>query len=150
MLEPAYQADVVIVGAGVAGLSAAHRLTSAGVTTAVLEAAPCVGGRMSTEKVDGFRLDRIGQLLSTAYPELRTTPGLDALVLRPFAPGVLLHSDGRHCRAVAPAAAGAHGAHSMRCAPWRAPPPRAPRGPVPRSAAPSIRPGSAPRSPGSP
>ncbi|WP_329339955.1 FAD-dependent oxidoreductase [Streptomyces sp. NBC_00663] len=99
MLEPAYQADVVIVGAGVAGLSAAHRLTSAGVTTAVLEAAHGVGGRMSTEKVDGFRLDRIGQLLSTAYPELRLTPGLDGLVLRPFAPGVLLHSDGRHHRA---------------------------------------------------
>lgn len=116
MLEPAYQADVVIVGAGVAGLSAAHRLTSAGVTTAVLEAAPCVGGRMSTEKVDGFRLDRIGQLLSTAYPELRLAPGLDALVLRPFAPGVLLHSDGRHHRAGAPpAAGGARGAlHAVR------------------------------------
>ncbi|MGY6025260.1 NAD(P)/FAD-dependent oxidoreductase [Streptomyces spinosirectus] len=116
MLEPAYQADVVIVGAGVAGLSAAHRLTSAGVTTAVLEAAPWAGGRMSTEKVDGFRLDRIGQLLSTAYPELRLTPGLDALVLRRFAPGVLLHSDGRHCRAVAPAVTrGARGAlHAVR------------------------------------
>ena len=116
MLEPAYQADVVIVGAGVAGLSAAHRLTSAGLTTAVLEAAPCVGGRMSTDKVDGFRLDRIGQLLSTAYPELQLTPGLDALVLRPFAPGVLLHSDGRHHRAGAQqSAGGARGAlHAVR------------------------------------
>ncbi|QJT01231.1 FAD-dependent oxidoreductase [Streptomyces asoensis] len=116
MLEPAYQADVVVVGAGVAGLSAAHRLASAGVTTAVLEAAPYVGGRMSTEKVDGFRLDRIGQLLSTAYPELDLTPGLDALVLRPFAPGVLLHSDGRHHRAGAQAGAGsARGAlHAVR------------------------------------
>ncbi|MFD5269853.1 NAD(P)/FAD-dependent oxidoreductase [Streptomyces sp. NPDC058335] len=116
MLEPAYQADVVIVGAGVAGLSAAHRLTSAGVTTTVLEAAPCVGGRMATEKVDGFRLDRIGQLLSTAYPELALTPGLDALTLRPFAPGVLLHSGGRHHRAGAQAGAGgARGAlHAVR------------------------------------
>ncbi|MEV6840195.1 NAD(P)/FAD-dependent oxidoreductase [Streptomyces sp. NPDC051133] len=104
MLEPAYQVDVVIVGAGTAGLSAAHRLTGAGITTAVLEAAPCVGGRMSTEKIDGFRLDRIGQLLSTAYPELRLTPGLDSLALRPFAPGVLLHRDGRRHRAGAPAA----------------------------------------------
>ena len=85
-------AAVVTVGAGVAGLSAAHRLTSAGVTTAVLEAADRVGGRMSTEKVDGFRLDRIGQLLFTSYPELTHGPGLDALVLRSFAPGVLLHS----------------------------------------------------------
>ncbi|MGW7274749.1 NAD(P)/FAD-dependent oxidoreductase [Streptomyces sp. NPDC054864] len=102
MLEPAHHADVVIVGAGVAGLSAAHQLTRAGVTTVVLEAAPYVGGRMSTEKVDGFRLDRIGQLLTTSYPELRHTPGFDALVLRPFVPGVLVHSDGRHHRAVEP------------------------------------------------
>ncbi|MEV0740657.1 FAD-dependent oxidoreductase [Streptomyces sp. NPDC050549] len=116
MLEHAYQADVVVVGAGVAGLAAAHRLISAGVTTAVLEAAPYVGGRMSTEKIDGFRLDRIGQLLSTSYPELRLTPGLDALVLRPFAPGVLLHSDGRHHRAGTPAPGGsAWGAlHAVR------------------------------------
>lgn len=99
MHEPVNQADVVVVGAGVAGLAAAHRLTSAGITTVVLEAAPWVGGRMSTEKVDGFRLDRIGQLLSTSHPELRRTPGLDALVLRPFAPGVLVHSEGRHHRA---------------------------------------------------
>ncbi|MET7574635.1 FAD-dependent oxidoreductase [Streptomyces sp. NPDC005492] len=116
MSEPAYQADVVVVGAGVAGLAAAHRLISAGVTTVVLEAAPYVGGRMSTEKVDGFRLDRIGQFLSTSYPELRLTPGLDALVLRPFAPGVLLHSDGRHHRAGTPAPGGsAWGAlHAVR------------------------------------
>ncbi|MGW3951512.1 NAD(P)/FAD-dependent oxidoreductase [Streptomyces sp. NPDC004752] len=134
MLEPVYQADVVIVGAGIAGLSAAHRLTSAGVTTAVLETAPCVGGRMSTEKVDGFRLDRIGRLLSTSYPELRLTPGLDALVLRPFAPGVLLHHDGRRHRAGAPAAAGsARGAlHAVRALAG------APRG----SAAPSARAGA--------
>lgn len=102
MPEPAHHVDVVIVGAGVAGLSAAHQLTSAGVTTVVLEAAPYVGGRMSTEKVDGFRLDRIGQLLTTSYPELRHTPGLDALVLRPFAPGLLVHSAGRHHRMVEP------------------------------------------------
>ncbi|MEU9898244.1 NAD(P)/FAD-dependent oxidoreductase [Streptomyces phaeochromogenes] len=106
MLEPAYQADVVIVGAGVAGLAAAHRLNSAGVTTVVLEAAPYVGGRMTTEKVDGFRLDRIGQLLSTSYPELRLTPGLDRLALRPFAPGVLVHADGRVHRAGEPTGAG--------------------------------------------
>ncbi|MFJ9961022.1 NAD(P)/FAD-dependent oxidoreductase [Streptomyces avermitilis] len=90
----AQPADVVIVGAGAAGLAAAHHLTRAGLTTTVLEAAPNVGGRMSTEKVDGFRLDRMGQLLSTAYPELRGTPGLDALPLREFSPGVLVHSDG--------------------------------------------------------
>ncbi|MCP3817462.1 FAD-dependent oxidoreductase [Streptomyces sp. A3M-1-3] len=99
MLSSAHHADVVIVGAGVAGLSAAHQLINAGVTVTVLEAAACPGGRMATERIDGFRLDRIGQLLSTSYPELRRTPGLDGLALRPFSPGVLVHSEGRHLRA---------------------------------------------------
>ncbi|WP_119583625.1 FAD-dependent oxidoreductase, partial [Streptomyces europaeiscabiei] len=91
--------DVIVVGAGVAGLAAAGHLTRAGLRAIVLEAAPAVGGRMSTEKIDGFRLDRTTQLLSTSYPELRRTPGLGSLPLRPFAPGVLLHADGRHQRA---------------------------------------------------
>lgn len=116
MLEPTHQADVVVVGAGVAGLSAARRLTSAGVPTVVLEAAHEVGGRMATEKVDGFRLDRVGRLLSTACAELHVTPGLEDLVLRPFAPGVLLHSGGRHHRAgVQPGTRRARGAlHAVR------------------------------------
>ncbi|AWW39939.1 NAD(P)/FAD-dependent oxidoreductase [Streptomyces cadmiisoli] len=145
MLEPAFQADVVVVGAGVAGLAAAHRLTSAGVTTTVLEAAPCAGGRMATEKVDGFRLDRIGRLLFTSYPELRLAPGLDALALRLFAPGVLLHSDGRRQRAGATAggrsARGAlHAVRALASAP-RVPPARGVRA-LP-SAAP--RPSAVPR-----
>lgn len=102
--QSAYQADtrdvdVIVVGAGVAGLAAAGHLTRAGLRTLVLEAAPAVGGRMSTEKIDGFRLDRTTHLLSTSYPELRRTPHMEMLPLRPFAPGVLLHSDGRHQRA---------------------------------------------------
>ncbi|MBD0420009.1 FAD-dependent oxidoreductase [Streptomyces sp. TRM S81-3] len=151
MLEPAYQADVVVVGAGVAGLAAAHRLTSAGVTTTVLEAAHGVGGRMATEKVDGFRLDRIGQLLSTAYPELRLTPGLDGLALLPFAPGVLLHSEGRHHRAGAPARTGGargalHAVRALASAPRSVPAPRrlvpAPKAPGSQAAVPRSRPGA--------
>ncbi|GAA2443644.1 NAD(P)/FAD-dependent oxidoreductase [Streptomyces glaucus] len=138
MLEPAYQADVVVVGAGVAGLWAARRLTNAGVTTMVLEAAHGVGGRMTTERVDGFRLDRTGQLLtvpwtswpaSAAHPDPRRATALDGLVLRPFAPGVLVHSDGRRHRAGIPATArGARGAlHAVRAlagVPRPAPAPR--------------------------
>ncbi|MFF9686181.1 NAD(P)/FAD-dependent oxidoreductase [Streptomyces sp. NPDC014623] len=92
-------ADVVIIGAGIAGLSAAHQLVSAGVDVSVLEAAAHVGGRMATHDVDGFRLDHLGPLLSSAYPELSTTAGLGELVLRDFAPGVLVHSEGRQYRA---------------------------------------------------
>lgn len=92
-------ADVVIIGAGTAGLTAAHQLISAGVDVSVLEAAPHVGGRMATHDIDGFRLDRLGPLLSSAHPELSSTPGLDGLVLRDFAPGALVHSGGRRYRA---------------------------------------------------
>lgn len=95
MLTSAHRTDVVIVGAGLAGLAAAQLLTGAGMEVTVLEAAPRVGGRMTTDTVDGFRLDRTGQLVNTSFPELRHTPGLDALALRPFSQGVLVHSDGR-------------------------------------------------------
>lgn len=98
MPEHARNADVVIVGAGVAGLSAARHLVRAGIATVVLEAAGRPGGRMSTEEVDGFRLDRIARPLSTAYPELRRTPALEGLVLRPFAPGVLIRGEDRFHR----------------------------------------------------
>ncbi|MEU3253952.1 NAD(P)/FAD-dependent oxidoreductase [Streptomyces sp. NPDC006997] len=143
MLEPAFQADVVVVGAGVAGLSAAHRLTRAGVRTAVLEAAPRVGGRMSTEQVDGFLLDRVGRLLSTSYPELRLTPGLAALPLRAFAPGALLHGDGRLRHTAVPAGGGsARGAfqavRALASAPRAVPAPRS------RSGAPRVRTGAPP------
>ncbi|MCJ1681465.1 FAD-dependent oxidoreductase [Streptomyces sp. APSN-46.1] len=95
----AHHADVVIVGAGVSGLAAAQHLIAAGVTVTVLEAAEGPGGRMATERIDGFRLDRIGQLLNTSYPELERTPGLEDLTLRTFAPGVLVHSEGKQHRA---------------------------------------------------
>ncbi|MFF9197059.1 NAD(P)/FAD-dependent oxidoreductase [Streptomyces sp. NPDC014779] len=87
-------ADVVVVGAGIAGLATAHQLTAAGLSVTVLEAAPQVGGRMTTDTVDGFRLDRLGPLF--------TAPEVAGVPLRPFAPGVLVHSDGRCARWGAP------------------------------------------------
>ncbi|MEV6198624.1 NAD(P)/FAD-dependent oxidoreductase [Streptomyces sp. NPDC051771] len=94
--------DVVVVGAGIAGLTAARRLTGAGLSVAVLEAGPHIGGRHATGETDGFRLDRVGRLLTLAPEELRALPGLGGLVPRPFAPGVLIHTDGRYARWGAP------------------------------------------------
>ncbi len=72
-----------MIGAGLAGLTAARRLTDAGVETVVLEAADRVGGRVATDVVDGYRLDRGFQVLNTAYPRLAALD-LAALDLQPF------------------------------------------------------------------
>ncbi|MFH9348434.1 NAD(P)/FAD-dependent oxidoreductase [Kitasatospora sp. NPDC017646] len=91
--------DVVVVGAGLAGLAVARALTGRGLTVQVLETTDRIGGRMATRAVDGFRLDDGSHLLNTAFPELRRALDLDRLDLRPLAPGVLVHSAGRRYRA---------------------------------------------------
>lgn len=60
---------VAVVGAGPAGLTAAHRLQRAGVSTVVYEARPEVGGRMRTDSVDGFRIDTAAQLFGSMFTE---------------------------------------------------------------------------------
>ena len=91
------EADVIVVGAGLAGLAAARLLTAAGRSVIVLESAEAVGGRVRSEVIDGLTLDRGFQLLNPAYPEARRVLDLDALQLRPFIPGVLLtQGDERH------------------------------------------------------
>ena len=81
---------VAVVGAGLAGLAAARRLTQAGTAVIVLEASDGVGGRVRTDLVDGYRLDRGFQVLLTAYPELSAQFDVDALDLRRFEPGALV------------------------------------------------------------
>jgi phytoene dehydrogenase-like protein len=76
--------DVVVVGAGLAGLAAALHLTERGRDVHVLEASDAVGGRMRTDRVDGFLLDRGFQVLNTAYPEVRRMLDLAVLDLRPL------------------------------------------------------------------
>jgi len=87
--------DVVVVGAGLAGLCCARRLAEAGADALVLEASDGVGGRVRTDTVDGFLLDRGFQVLLTAYPEARRVLDFAALDLRPFYPGALVHTGGR-------------------------------------------------------
>lgn len=85
-------ADVLVVGAGVAGLACAQDLAAAGLDVRVLEASDAVGGRMRTDVRDGFRFDRGFQVVNTSYPQLRRRLRLPELSLRPFTPGILLHT----------------------------------------------------------
>jgi len=87
-------ADVVIVGAGLAGLSAALEVVARGRTPLVVERADAPGGRVRSDEVDGFVLDRGFQILLTAYPEATRLLDYAALDLAPFAPGALVHVDG--------------------------------------------------------
>jgi phytoene dehydrogenase-like protein len=93
---------VVVVGAGLAGLACARVLTRSGVRVTVLEAADDVGGRVRTDRHEGFLLDRGFQVLLTAYPEAQRALDLASLDLRPFIPGALVRADGRFHRVADP------------------------------------------------
>ncbi|WP_295818142.1 NAD(P)/FAD-dependent oxidoreductase [uncultured Microbacterium sp.] len=85
--------DVVVIGAGLAGLRCAVVLAERGLEVIVLDAGDEVGGRQRTDLVDGFRLDRGFQVLNPAYPALRRSIDLDALALRSFPVGVQVRTD---------------------------------------------------------
>jgi len=89
------QCDVVIVGAGLAGLSAARVIQQHGLSVIILESSDDVGGRVRTDIVDGFQLDRGFQVMLTAYPEFKTQVDMRALDLRPFDPGALVWLNGK-------------------------------------------------------
>jgi phytoene dehydrogenase-like protein len=95
------RAEVVVVGAGLAGLSAAVRLATAGCDVHVLEAAAAPGGRLATERIDGFVVDRGFQVLNTGYPRAADLD-LPALDLGWFWRGAVLRLDGRAHRLVDP------------------------------------------------
>lgn len=81
-------ADVIVVGAGLAGLQCARHLHAAGLEVRVLEAGDEVGGRVRTDIVDGFRCDRGFQVLNPAYPAVRHDIDVAALHLQPLGHGV--------------------------------------------------------------
>jgi phytoene dehydrogenase-like protein len=97
MLESSSRSSkpVLIVGAGMAGLTCALRLQSAGYTVQIYEAGDGVGGRVRTDQVDGFLLDRGFQVYLDTYPETGKLLDLKALDLRPFEPGALVFCDGK-------------------------------------------------------
>jgi phytoene dehydrogenase-like protein len=86
--------DVIVVGAGLAGLACARTLVASGLDVAVIEASDGVGGRVRTDAVDGYLLDRGFQILLTGYPDVARWVDLGTLDLRRFAPGARVWFEG--------------------------------------------------------
>ena len=86
--------DVVVVGAGLAGLTCAGDLARAGISCQVVEASDGIGGRVRTDTVDGYRLDRGFQILLDAYPEVQHRLDLDDLAIGRFEPGAVVRIGG--------------------------------------------------------
>src|SRR6267378_1714762 len=92
-------ADVIVIGGGIAGVAAALRLKDRGLDPLVLEAESRVGGRMTTDRVNGFVIDRGVTLLGNAFGSMRTLVkrlGLSSLVCKgKFSVGI---QDAAGCR----------------------------------------------------
>ncbi len=86
---------VLIIGAGLSGLACALRLHEARIPFLLLEASDAPGGRVRTDEVDGFLLDRGFQVYLDAYPNAGRLLDLPALALRPFSPGALVYHRGK-------------------------------------------------------
>ncbi|MFJ3088408.1 NAD(P)/FAD-dependent oxidoreductase [Streptomyces sp. NPDC086838] len=84
--------DAVVVGAGLAGLACALDLSRSGLRVALLEASDAVGGRVRTDRRDGFLLDRGFQVFNTSYPQVKRRLDLRELRLRPFTAGIVAHT----------------------------------------------------------
>jgi phytoene dehydrogenase-like protein len=95
-------AGVYVVGAGLAGLRCARRLLERGVAATVLEAGDGVGGRVRTDRIDGYLLDRGFQVLLTAYPEAKAALDYRELELHPFDPVALVRTRDRFVRVAEP------------------------------------------------
>lgn len=94
--------DVVVIGAGLAGLAAARRIAVSGQSVCVLEASDDIGGRVRTDLVDGLILDRGFQLYNPAYEEGARILDLKALNLQPLTAGLIVSIDGRHYKLADP------------------------------------------------
>ena len=86
---------LISIGTGISGLACAKELVDNGETDfVVLEASDCVGGRVRTDEVNGYLLDRGFQVFIESYPESRKLFDYDALELRPLLPGALVRLNG--------------------------------------------------------
>lgn len=89
---PAGELPILIVGAGLSGLTCAVHLHEAGIPVQVIEAGDDVGGRVRTDREEGYLLDRGFQVYLSAYPEAGGLLDLEALQLQPFSSGALVYN----------------------------------------------------------
>jgi phytoene dehydrogenase-like protein len=87
--------NIIVVGGGLSGLCCARTVQRAGHIAHIYEAIDDVGGRVRTDIIDGYRLDRGFQVLFTSYPAIRQELDLDALDLQVFTPGAKIYHEGR-------------------------------------------------------
>lgn len=93
---------VVIIGGGIAGLNCARELSQQGIDFVLLEASDGLGGRMRTDEVAGYRLDRGFQVFQTAYPEAQRALDYQRLQLTELEPGALIRRAGKWHRMADP------------------------------------------------
>lgn len=87
---------ITIIGAGISGLTTAVYLHKKGYKVQILEASDRAGGRIKTDLVNGFLLDRGFQVLLTEYPEAKALLNYEKLNLKKFLPGAtVLYDDGQ-------------------------------------------------------
>ncbi|HMP41554.1 MAG TPA: NAD(P)/FAD-dependent oxidoreductase [Roseiflexaceae bacterium] len=86
---------IIIIGAGVAGLTCGRVLAAYGHQVTLFEAADGIGGRVRSDHVAGFTLDRGFQVLFDSYPAIQRLLDLPALALRRFDPGALIALNGQ-------------------------------------------------------
>lgn len=88
--------QVAIVGAGLAGLTAAKVLNNAEISVTLFEAKDKVGGRVQSRRIDGYILDEGFQVFNPAYPTARSQLDYKSLQLRSFEAGVCIVSEGEN------------------------------------------------------
>jgi phytoene dehydrogenase-like protein len=87
--------EVIVFGGGLAGLCCALKLQDNGIPFLLLEASDGVGGRVRTDRMEEFLLDRGFQVLLTAYPEAQRVLDYKALELHAFYPGAMVRFGGK-------------------------------------------------------